>query len=237
MLKLIGIDGDDTLWHSEGYYRDAHAAFADILSRYVDVTDAQLQARMLVTERRNLATFGYGAKGMALSMVETAIALTAAQISATDIHRLIDLGRQVLSHPVDLLPGVPAMLDALGARYRLVLITKGDLRHQAAKVAQSQLAHRFECVEIVSEKDAATYRRILQRRAVAAAEFVMVGNSLRSDMEPVLGLGGWGVHVPYRVTWAHELEHGLEALPTKMLEVACAAEVAGAVARLASRAA
>ena len=235
MFQLIGIDGDDTLWHSEGYYRAANATFKQILADYVDVDDTRIGNRLLAAERSNLAIFGYGAKGMALAMVETAIALTDARISATDIHRVIALGKQVLAHPVELLPGVIAMLDALGERAPLVLITKGDLWHQEQKIAQSGLADRFARIEIVSEKSAATYRRILSAANVAPAHFAMVGNALRSDIEPVLRLGGWAVHVPYRLTWAHEQEHRLAAQEPRMLTAAVAADVPSAIASLAAQ--
>ncbi len=210
MITMVGFDGDDTLWHSEGYYQAANAAFAEILGRYVDLGDRSLHDDMLMTERRNLALFGYGAKGMTLSMVETAIALTEARISAKDIHRLVEVGKSVLQHPVELLPGVREAVEAVADEHAVVLITKGDLFHQEKKVAQSGLADLFRRIEIVSEKNADTYRRLFEEFAVAPAQFAMVGNSLRSDIEPVVRLGGWGVHVPYHVTWSHELDHGLD---------------------------
>ncbi|HEY8585588.1 MAG TPA: HAD family hydrolase [Rhodanobacter sp.] len=237
MLQLIGFDGDDTLWHSEGYYRAANDAFAEIMAGYVDLGDQRVHDRMLATEQRNLGLFGYGAKGMALSMVETAIAVSDGRISASDIHRLVELGKGVLQHPVELLPGVRAAVEAVAAQYEIVLITKGDLFHQEKKVAQSGLADLFRRIEIVSEKNAATYQRVLGEFDLQPAQFAMVGNSLRSDIEPVLRLGGWGVHMPYHVTWAHELENGLAADEPHMVTVAVPAAIAGAVAQLAARAA
>ena len=234
MLKLIGFDGDDTLWRSEDYFRQANADFAAIISRYVDLAD--VHERMLATERRNLALFGYGAKGMALSMVETAIAMTDARISAADIHALVELGKRVLQHPVELLPGIRAAVEAVAEHYPLVLITKGDLFHQERKVAQSGLADLFRRIEIVSEKDPATYQRVLGEFALQPAQFAMVGNSLRSDIEPVVRLGGWGVHLPYRVTWAHEQEHGLVAGDPHMLRVDAVEAIPAAVLQLAERA-
>jgi putative hydrolase of the HAD superfamily len=233
MLKMVGFDGDDTLWRSEDYYRAASAEFAAIVGGYVDVADEAVHARMLATERSNLALFGYGAKGMTLSMVETAIALSDGRISAADIHRLVALGKRVLQHPVELLPGIREAVAAVAARYPVVLITKGDLFHQEKKVAESGLAQLFRRIEIVSEKDVATYRRLLDEFGIAAHEFAMVGNSLRSDIEPVLRLGGVGVHMPYHVTWAHELEHGLEAGDARrMCSVADAAQIPAALAEL-----
>jgi putative hydrolase of the HAD superfamily len=238
MLKLIGFDGDDTLWHSEGYYREAGVQFTVIMGRYVDVTDEHVQAGMLATERRNLKLFGYGAKGMTLSMVETAIAMTEGRISATDIHQLVEIGKHVLQHPVELLPGVREAVIAVAERHAVVLITKGDLFHQEKKVAQSGLADLFHRIEIVSEKDAATYRRVLAEFALEPAQFAMVGNSLRSDIEPVIRLGGWGVHMPYHVTWEHELENGLgEADAPRMLTVEAPVDIPAAIAQLSARAA
>ncbi|MGB3460371.1 MAG: HAD family hydrolase [Rhodanobacter lindaniclasticus] len=232
MLRLVGFDGDDTLWHSEGYYRQAGEAFAAIMARYVDVADREVHARMLATEQRNLKLFGYGAKGMALSMVETAIAVSDGRIGVADIHALIELGKGVLQHPVELLPGIRAAVEEVAAKYEVVLITKGDLFHQEKKVAQSGLADLFRRIEIVSEKDAVTYRRVLGEFDLQPAQFAMVGNSLRSDIEPVLRLGGWGVHMPYHVTWAHELENGLAADEPRMLTVDAPAAIPAAVERL-----
>lgn len=238
MLKLVGFDGDDTLWHSEGYYREASAQFTAIIGRYVDVGDAQVQAGMLATERRNLKLFGYGAKGMTLSMVETAIAITDGRISAADIHRLIEVGKGVLQHPVELLPGVREAVATVADQHAVVLITKGDLFHQEKKVAQSGMADLFRRIEIVSEKDAGTYRRVLAEFALEPAQFAMVGNSLRSDIEPVVRLGGWGVHMPYHVTWEHEMENGLgEADAPRMLTIDGPAAIPSAIAQLALRAA
>ncbi|MEO6800321.1 MAG: HAD family hydrolase [Rhodanobacter sp.] len=232
MLELIGFDGDDTLWHSEGYYRQANDAFAAIMAHYVDLDDQHVAEIMLATEQRNLDVFGYGAKGMALSMVETAIAVSDSRISAADIHRLIELGKRVLQHPVELLPGIREAVEAVAANYQVVLITKGDLFHQEKKVAACGLADLFQRIEIVSEKNSATYQRVLREFRLPPAQFAMVGNSLRSDMEPVLGLGGWGVHMPYHVTWAHELESGLAADERRMLTVHLPAAIPAAVAQL-----
>jgi len=236
-LQLVGFDGDDTLWHSEGYYRAAGEAFAEVMARYVDLGDRHVHDTMLATEQRNLALFGYGAKGMALSMVETAIAVSDGRIGAADIHALVELGKSVLQHPVELLPGIREAVEAVAREYEVVLITKGDLFHQEKKVAESGLADLFRRIEIVSEKNAATYRRVLAEFDLPPAQFAMVGNSLRSDIEPVVRLGGWGVHMPYQVTWAHELENGLGADEPRMVTAESPAGIAAAVAQLAVRAA
>ena len=237
MLELIGFDGDDTLWHSEGYYRDAQAAFEAIIAGYLDLADARLHERVLETERRNLALFGYGAKGMTLSMIETAIAVTGARISAADLHRVVELGKSVLQHPVELLPGIREALAAVAAEFEVVLITKGDLFHQEKKVARSGLADLFQRIEIVSEKDPGTYGRVLSEFGVPPGRFAMVGNSLRSDVEPVLRLGGWAVHLPYHVTWAHEMDADVAADDPRMLAIDAPAAIPAAIGRLAQRAA
>jgi len=227
MLQLIGFDGDDTLWHSEDYYQQANATFATIVGRYVDLADGRVQADMLTTEQRNLKLFGYGAKGMTLSMVETAIAMTDKRITAVDIHQIVELGKSVLQHPVELLPGIREAVEQVAVQYTVVLITKGDLFHQEKKVAQSGLADLFQRIEIVSEKNAATYRRVLGEFKLQPAQFAMVGNSLRSDIEPVVRLGGWG----------HELETGLGEDEQRVISVASPSAIPAAVAELAQRAA
>jgi len=231
MIELVGFDGDDTLWHSEGYYQHAGAEFERIVGHWIDVRDAAVRTRLHEVERRNLALFGYGAKGMTLSMVEAAIELTEGRIHAADIHRIVALGRSILEHPVELLPGIRDAVVAVARRHRVVLITKGDLFHQESKVERSGLGDLFHRIEIVSEKNERSYARVLDECRVAAPAFAMVGNSLRSDIEPVIGLGGWGIHMPYHVTWAHELEHGVESGHAHVLTIASPAEIADAVAR------
>jgi putative hydrolase of the HAD superfamily len=201
-IAMVGFDADDTLWHSETYFKEAHAEFERILGGYVDLADAAVHDRLLATERENIKLFGYGAKGMALSMIETSIALTQSRISAVDIHRLINLGKSILQHKVELLPGVREAVQAVAAMHRVVLITKGDLFHQERKVADSGMADLFHRIEIVSEKDERSYARLFEEFGVEAAQFVMVGNSLKSDIAPVLALGGHGIHVPYPLVWA-----------------------------------
>jgi len=203
-IELVGFDADDTLWRSEDYFREAQAKFETMLGGYVDLHDARVHDRLYAIESANVALFGYGVKGMTLSMVEAAIAITDGRISGRDIHRIVENAKQMLQHPVELLPGIRDAVEQIGAQHRLVLITKGDLFHQEAKVRDSGLSDLFQRIEIVSEKDSPTYARVLAECGVAPEAFVMVGNSLRSDIAPVLALGGWGVHVPYHVTWAHE---------------------------------
>jgi putative hydrolase of the HAD superfamily len=231
MIELVGFDGDDTLWHSEGYFQHAGAEFERIVGEWIDVADASVRTRMHAVERRNLALFGYGAKGMTLSMIEAAIELTGGRISAAHIHRIVELGRTILEHPVELLDGIRAAVEQVAQRHRVVLITKGDLFHQERKVEQSGLADLFHRIEIVSEKNAHSYARVLAECAVDARAFAMVGNSLRSDIEPVIGLGGWGIHMPYHVTWEHEMQHGVESGHPRVITVDAPAAIPAAVER------
>ena len=231
-IRWVGFDGDDTLWKSEDYYRQAEADFEAILGAYVDLADARTHQHLLDVERRNLKIFGYGVKGMTLSMLETAIQVTGERISARDLHRVIEIGRATLQHPVDLLPGIREAVEKIAADHEIVLITKGDLFHQEAKIAQSGLTDLFHRIEVVSEKDEATYSRVLRELYVAPSNFAMVGNSLRSDIEPVLALGGWGIHMPYHVTWALETEHGVAADAPRLQVVDNAGELAAALARI-----
>jgi putative hydrolase of the HAD superfamily len=233
-IRLVGFDADDTLWRSEDYYRDAQARFERIVAGYVDLDD--VGERMYAIEKRNLALFGYGAKGMTLSMLEAAVTITESRISAADLHRIIELGKGILRHPVELIPGIREAVADIAADFPVVLVTKGDLFHQEAKVRESGLAGAFGRIEIVSEKDADTYARLFREFAVEPAEFLMVGNSLRSDIVPVLALGGWGVHMPYHVTWAHERDAGGVPDPARMREVANASELPAAVRALAATA-
>ncbi len=229
---LIGFDADDTLWHSEIYFQAAHAEFERILGAYVDLHDARVHDALLSTERRNIRLFGYGAKGMTLSLLETALAITGHALSGLDVQRLLDLGKAILAHPVELLPGIEQAVTEVAADYPLVLITKGDLFHQEAKIRQCALREHFSRIEIVSEKDPETYQRLLAEFGVGAEQFLMVGNSLKSDIEPVARLGGYGVHVPYVVTWALEAEHALEAGHPRVATVKSAHGIPGAIARL-----
>ena len=234
-IAMIGFDADDTLWRSQDYFDDAQAQFERIVSAYVDLAD--VGKRLYEYESRNIAFFGYGVKGMALSMVEAAVDITGARISAADIHRIVVLAKELLRHPVDVLDGVRAAVAAVAAEYPVVLITKGDLFHQEQKVRDSGLADLFRRIEVVSEKDPPTYARLLEEFGVPAGRFLMVGNSLRSDIAPVLELGGWGVHVPYHTTWMHEADAQLRHGGERMRTVAAIADLPQAVRELAALAA
>lgn len=210
MIELVGFDGDDTLWHSEGYYRHAEAEFEEIISNWKDMGREDVRRRLLAREQQHLDLYGYGAKGMTLAMVDAAIEITGGAISAHDIARILALGRKVLEHPVELLPGIRDAVDAVARDHQVILITKGDLLHQERKVEQSGLADLFGRIEIVSEKSPQSYASVLAEYELDPSRFVMVGNSMRSDIEPVVELGGFGIHMPYHVTWEHELHHGIE---------------------------
>lgn len=201
----LGLDADDTLWHSENRFQETHQRYHELLAEHVDVSFDELERRMLDTERRNLRLFGYGAKGFTLSLIETAIEVTDGAIPTEAITRILDFGKELLDHPVELLDGVAEAIDAFRARgLHLTLITKGDLWHQESKVAASGIADHLDAVEIVAEKDVPTYRAILARHGIPPERFCMVGNSVRSDVLPVLELGARAVHIPYEYLWAHE---------------------------------
>ena len=202
MFDLIAFDADDTLWHNEPMFHATEAQFAEMLAAYHPAP--WVSERLLATETRNLGHFGYGIKGFILSMIETAIELTEARITGVEVQRIIAWGHEMLLHPVELLEGVRETIESLNGRYRLMLLTKGDLFDQESKLARSGLGEFFDAIEIVSVKNADTYRTIMRRHDVAPEKFVMVGNSLRSDVLPAIEAGARAVHIPYALTWAHE---------------------------------
>jgi putative hydrolase of the HAD superfamily len=209
-IRVLAFDGDDTLWHNEGRFRVTQDALRELLRRHVP--DADVESHLFEVEMRNLRLYGYGVKAFTLSMLETAIQLTERRIPATDLEVILGWGKRMLSEPTELLDGVQATLEDVSRRHSLLLITKGDLFDQESKLAASGLADMFSGVEILSDKTVDSYRSVLQRRAISPQEFVMVGNSLRSDIAPVVALGARAVHIPYHVTWTHE-ELPDESLP------------------------
>lgn len=202
MLTTIGFDADDTLWQNESYFRLTQDRFLQALVDHADPT--HLRERLEAAERRNLAYYGFGVKGFTLSMIETAVEVTEGRVPATVIADLIALGRQLLEHPMELLPHARATVTTLSEDFRLVLITKGDLLHQERKLAQSGLGDLFHGVEIVSDKTESTYRDAFARHGTGADQAMMIGNSLKSDVIPALQAGSWGVHVPQDLEWAFE---------------------------------
>ena len=202
-FDTIAFDADDTLWHNERLYVNAQAKFKQLLAHYHN--PEWIDERLYQTEMRNLDHFGYGIKAFALSMIETALELTEGRISGSDIQTIINLAREMLAADVELLEHVADTIPSIAATYPLMLITKGDLRDQEMKIARSGLAAHFRYVEIVSDKTRDNYEVLLRRYGIAPDRFLMVGNSLRSDILPVLALGASAVYVPYRLTWAHEV--------------------------------
>lgn len=201
-IRVVGFDGDDTLWHSETRFSVTQGEFRELLKSHVP--DADPEARLAEMEMKNLSLYGYGIKSFTLSMLETAIDLTQARIPASDLQVILGWGKRMLMAPTELLDHVERTLKQIAGRYDLLLITKGDIFDQESKLARSGLGDLFLGVEIVSEKNVDSYQGIFRRRGITAGEFVMVGNSLRSDVVPVVALGGQAVHIPYEVTWHHE---------------------------------
>jgi putative hydrolase of the HAD superfamily len=200
-IRAVAFAGDDLLWHQDHVHRLTHERFRALVTAHVPHAD--VDGRLHATESRNLALFGHGPKGFALSMIETAIELTEGAIPAEDIAEIVDWAKDMARRPVELVDGAEAALDALAGRVRLLLVAKGDLFDQESRLARSGLADRFDHVEIVSAKDDVTYRRLLQRQRLAPEAFLMCGPSMRADVMPVLRLGGRAVHIPYPVSWAH----------------------------------
>jgi putative hydrolase of the HAD superfamily len=223
-ITTVGLDADDTLWHNETLFRLTHKRYVDLLAPFAD--EAALEAGLAETEKKNLNTYGYGAKGFILSMIETAIDLTDGKVTTPVIREIMAAGREIFAAPVEALPGVPEALAALSDRYRLVLITKGDLIHQENKVAASGLGDLFQAVEIVSEKDADTYRRVFARHGTGPQEAAMAGNSMRSDILPALEAGAYGAYIPYHITWAHEVAEA-PAAHDRFVELGSISELPG----------
>lgn len=201
-LTTIGFDADDTLWQNEHFYQLTEKHFTELLAEFAE--GEKISERLLEAERRNLSHYGFGIKGFTLSMIETALEITDGTVSAKIIAQILDIGRDLLSHPVETLPHVRETLQALSGHYLLVLITKGDLFDQERKLAQSGLGDFFDAVEIVSDKTATTYRRIFAKVGDGPERAMMVGNSLKSDIVPAIAAGSYGVFVPHALTWAYE---------------------------------
>jgi putative hydrolase of the HAD superfamily len=217
MIDMIALDADDTLWHNEILYARTQEKFQQLLSPYLQ--DARVGEELYQTEMQNLRTYGYGIKGFALSMIETAIRLSDGQIQASEIQGIIDLTRDMLEAPVQLLDHVEDVVATLSTSRTLMMITKGDLFDQERKIARSGLASHFAHVEIVSDKTIDAYRSLLARHQIAAQRFLMVGNSLRSDILPVVALGGHAVHIPYHITWDHEAVAARDEAPRTYFEL------------------
>ena len=202
MIDLVGLDADDTLWHNEPLFTGRRERFCAMLARYEP--QGVPEDRLYEVEMRNLRHFGYGVKGFLLSMIETAIEVTEGRLESADVRQIIDWGRDMLTEPIRLLDGVAEAVEALATDHRVILVTKGDLLDQETKLARSGLGNLFSGIEIVSDKTTEVYRRVMARYGVEPQRFVMVGNSLRSDILPVVQVGAHAVYVPYEMSWVHE---------------------------------
>lgn len=204
-IKVIAFDADDTLWSNEPFFQEIEKQYTNLLQAYG--TSEDISAALFQTEMNNLKHLGYGAKAFTISMVETALLISGQKISGTDIQHIIDLGKTLLKMPIELLPGVQETLKALKERgqYKLVVATKGDLLDQENKLERSGLSHYFDHIEVMSDKTEKEYIRMLNILQISPSELAMVGNSLKSDIQPVLSLGGYGVHIPFEVMWKHEV--------------------------------
>jgi putative hydrolase of the HAD superfamily len=201
-IKTIAFDADDTLWINEVFFRQAEAKFCKLFSQYE--TENKILQEVITTEIKNLAIYGYGVKGFVLSMLECALEVTNYQIDAKKMEEILDIGKDMLTKPVELLPDVENVLKSLSNDYRLLLITKGDLLDQEHKLEKSNLTKYFHHVEVVSEKKEKNYKDLLDHLEVPVSEFLMVGNSLKSDVLPLLDIGAMAIHIPFHTTWEHE---------------------------------
>jgi putative hydrolase of the HAD superfamily len=229
-LDLIAFDADDTLWHNLVHFDAAERRFGEMMSAFLPAEEAT--SRIMATERRNIALYGFGVKSFTLSMIETAIDISGGAVSAETVGQLMAMGRAMLDHEIELLPHVEETLKALNGVFKLVLITKGDLHHQERKVLASGLAHYFEGIEVVSDKMPATYKKICSRYGGAVERTLMAGNSIKSDVLPMIRAGGFGVYVPFNIIWDHEHEEVLAGTP-RFFEVTDLRGVVDVVKRLA----
>ncbi len=202
-IKVIGFDADDTLWVNETYFRDAEEQFASLLENYE--TKNKIDQELFRMEMNNLDLYGYGIKGFMLSMIESAMELSNNQVSQATLSQILTLGKNMISHPVELLEGVKEVLDVLARQYRLIVLTKGDLLDQERKLERSGLSEYFHHVEVLSDKKETNYQNLLDHLEIDVKEFLMIGNSLRSDILPILNIGAQAVHVPFHTTWKHEI--------------------------------
>jgi len=204
-IKVIGFDADDTLWVNEPFYQDVESEFCQIMKLHLD--EAETSKELFKTEMQNLEIYGYGAKGFILAMVETAIRTTNGTIAADEINKIIDIGKTLLNMPIQMLNGVENVLKKLQGKYKLILATKGDLLDQERKLQKSGLIGYFHHIEIMSDKHENNYRKLLLHLDIQPSEFLMVGNSVKSDILPVINIGAKAIHVPFEITWQHETHH------------------------------
>lgn len=201
-IKVIAFDADDTLWVNETYFRDAEHQFAKLLAKYE--TENKIDQELFKTEIRNLEFYGYGVKGFVLSMVECALELSNYTIHPKALQTILDIGKEMLNKPIELLPGVEEVLKALQPKYKLILATKGDLLDQERKLQKSNLLHYFHHIEVMTDKKATDYQKLIKHLDIHPSQFLMIGNSLKSDILPVIEMGASAIHVPFHTTWIHE---------------------------------
>ena len=208
-IKILAFDADDTLWHNESYFQEIEKEFCELLEDYLP--QHSISKELFKTEMQNMELYGYGVKAFMLSMIETALRISEKSLKLDDIEMIIGLGKGLLAKPVENLDHVQEVLTELGKKYRLVMATKGDLLDQERKLGKSGLENFFHHIEIVSEKNETNFRKLVKHLDIRPEEFGMIGNSLKSDIIPVLNIGGYGFHVPYHVLWDHEkIEHKVE---------------------------
>lgn len=216
-IKVIAFDADDTLWVNEPYFQETEEKFCELLAPYL--SKHTLSQELFETEIGNLRLYGYGIKGYILSMIEATLQISNHTISNEVIAKIIQYGKELLEHPIELLDGVEGTLEALKGKYKLVVATKGDLLDQRRKLHNSGLGKYFHHIEVMSDKQEIDYKDLLKRLEIEASEFLMVGNSLKSDVLPVLGIGGHAIHIPFHTTWAHEkIDHKVEHERMKSME-------------------
>ena len=200
--KVIAFDADDTLWVNETYFRDAEKKFAKILSKYETVN--KIEQELFKVEMKNLELYGYGIKGFMLSLIECALELSNYSISQHEIEKILILGKEMLTKPIELLDGVEEVLEKLHKKYKLIVATKGDLLDQERKLEKSGLLKYFHHIEVMSEKKEVDYRKLIKHLDINSNELLMVGNSLKSDVLPLIKIGASAIHIPFHLTWSHE---------------------------------
>ena len=201
-IKVIAFDADDTLWVNETYFRDAEHQFAKLLAKYE--TENKIDQELFKAEIRNLTYYGYGIKGFILSMIECALDLSNYNVNQKTIEAILNIGKEMLDQPIELLDGVEEVLESLQGKYKLIVATKGDLLDQERKLEKSNLLKYFHHVEVMSDKKEKDYKRLLTHLDIDPSEFLMIGNSLKSDVLPLIALGASAIHVPFHTTWVHE---------------------------------
>lgn len=201
-IKTIAFDADDTLWVNETYFRDTEERFATLLERFE--TKNKVDQELFKKEMQNLPVYGYGIKGFMLSMIELALELSNGKVSSKVLQEILVMGKEMIAHPVELLPHIKEVLEKLSKKYRLIVLTKGDLLDQERKLEASGLSEYFHHVEVMSDKTPEKYKHLLDHLQIKTSEFLMVGNSLKSDVLPLIEIGAQAIHIPFHTTWAHE---------------------------------